>query len=137
VTRLRFEGATCRACSTRQACTSARGAPRHLTIGLQPHHEALQTARHRQETPEFAAQDVLRAGVESRLSQGPRRFDLRRSRYLGVARTHLQHLLTAAAMKIVRVIAWRRGEPLGRRWRPPGHFAQLAPHPLSRQTMLC
>jgi transposase len=137
VIRIRFDGATCRVCPTRQACTSARDAPRQLTIGLQPHHEALQTARHRQETPEFAAQYVLRAGVESSLSQGTRRFDLRRSRYLGLARTHLQHLLTATAMNIVRVIAWLRGEALGGRRRQPGHFAQLAPHPLARQTMLC
>jgi transposase len=137
VIRIRFDGATCRVCPTRQACPSARDAPRQLTIGLQPPHEALQTARHRQETPEFAAQYVLRAGVESSLSQGTRRFDLRRSRYLGLARTHLQHLLTTTAMNIVRVIAWLRGEALSGRRRQPGHFAQLAPHPLARQTMLC
>jgi Transposase DDE domain len=95
------------------------------------------TARQRQETPEFTAQYALRAGVESSLSQGTRRFDLRRSRYLGLARTHLQHLLTATAMNLVRVIAWLRGEPLGERRRQPGHLAQLAPHPLSRQTLLC
>jgi transposase len=137
VIRIRFDGATCRACPTRQACTSARGAPRQLTVRLQPHHEALQTARQRQETPEFKAQYALRAGVESSLSQGTRRFDLRRSRYLGLARTHLQQLLTATAMNIVRVIAWLRGEPLGERRRQPGHLAPLAPHPLSRQTVLC
>ena len=137
VIRIRFDGATCRACPTRQACTSARGAPRQLTVRLQTYHEALQTARQRRETPEFAAQYALRAGVESSLSQGTRRFDLRRSRYLGLARTHLQHLLTATAMNIVRVIAWRRGKPVGGRRRQPGHFAQLAPHPLARQTMLC
>jgi transposase len=137
VIRIRFDGATCRACPTRLACTSARGAPRQLTVRLQTHHEALQTARQRQETPEFTAQYALRAGVESSLSQGTRRFDLRRSRYLGLMRTHLQQLLTATAMNIVRVIAWLRGEPLGERRRRPGHFAQLAPHPLSRQTVLC
>jgi transposase-like protein len=66
-----------------------------------------------------------------------RRFDLRRSRYIGLARTHLQQLLTATAMNIVRVIAWRWGELLGERRRQPGHLARLAPHPLSRQTVLC
>ena len=63
--------------------------------------------------------------------------DLRRSRYLGLVRTHLQQLLTATATNVVRVIAWFWGEPLGERRRKPGHFAQLAPHPLSRQTVLC
>ena len=41
--------------ATRQACTSARAAPRQLTVRLQTHHEAIQTARQRQETPEFEA----------------------------------------------------------------------------------
>jgi transposase len=137
VIRIRFDGATCRACPTRRECTSAQAAPRQLTVSPQVRHEALQAARQRQETPQFKAQYVLRAGVESSLSQGLRRFDLRRSRYLGLARTHLQQLLTATAMNVVRVIAWLWGEPLGERRRQPGHFAQLAPRPLSRQTVLC
>jgi transposase len=137
VVRIRFDQATCRACPTRGVCTAAKDAPRQLTVRPQAHHEAIQAARQRQETPEFKAQYALRSGVESSLSQGIRRFDLRQSRYLGLARTHLQHLLTATAMNVVRVIAWLRGEPLGERRRKLGHFARLAPHPLSRQTVLC
>jgi len=78
-----------------------------------------------------------RPGVESSLSQGGRCFDRRRSRYLGLARTHLQQLLTATAMKMVRVMAWLWDMPRGERRRKPGHLAQLAPHPWSRQTGLC
>ena len=137
VIRIRFDRATCRACPARQACTTAKDAPRQLTVRPQAHHEAIQAARQRQETTEFKAQYALRSGVESSLSQGIRRFDLRQSRYLGLARTHLQQLLNATAMNVVRVIAWLWGEPLGERRRKPGHFAQLAPHPLSRQTVLC
>jgi hypothetical protein len=74
--------------------------------------------------------------VESRLSQGIQRFDFRQSRYLGFARTHLQQLLTATPLNLDRVIAWFWGEPLGERRRKPGHLAQLAPHLLSRQTVL-
>jgi transposase len=137
VIRIRFDGATCRACPARRICTAAKDAPRQLTVRTQAHHEAIQAARQRQETAEFKAQYALRAGVESSLSQGIRRFDLRQSRYIGLARTHLQQLLNATAMNVVRVIAWLRGEPLGERRRKPGHFAQLAPHPLSRQAVLC
>jgi transposase len=137
VIRIRFDGATCRACPTRRACTSAHVALRQLTVRPQVHHEALQAARQRQETPAFKAQYALRAGVESSLSQGIRRFDLRQSRYTGLARTHLQQLLNATAMNVVRVIAWLWGEPLGERRRKPGHSAQLAPHPLSRQMVIC
>jgi transposase len=137
VIRIRFDRATCRVCPTRQVCTTAKDAPRQLTVRPQAHYEAIQAARLRQETPEFKAQYALRSGVESSLSQGIRRFDLRQSRFIGLARTHLQQLLTAVAMNVVRVIAWLWGEPLGERGRKPGHFAQLAPHPLSRQTVLC
>jgi Transposase DDE domain len=107
VIRIRFDGPTCRACPARPACTTAKGAPRQ-----------------RQETGDFKVQYALRAGVESSLSQGTRRFDLRQSRYLGLARTHLQQLLTATAMHVVRVIAWLRGEPLGECRRKSG---QLCP----------
>ena len=70
----------------------------------------------RQETPAFKAQYALRSGVESTLSQGIRRFAaLRQSRSHGLARTHLQQLLTATARNLVRVIAWLKGEPGGER----------------------
>jgi transposase len=36
---------------------------------------------------------------------------LRRSRYIGQERTHLQHLATAAAMNIVRMVRWLNGTP--------------------------
>src|ERR671939_381606 len=98
---------------TRQVCTAARDAPRQLTVRPQAHHEAIQAARQRQATPEFKEKYALRSGVESSLSQGIRRFALRQSRYLGLAGTHLQQLLTAIAMNVVRVIAWLGDEPLG------------------------
>jgi transposase len=135
VIRIRFARATCRACPTRSACTTSPEAPRQLTVKPQALHEALQAARQRQETPEFRAQYALRAGVESTLSQAVRRFDLRQSRYIGLARTPLQQVLTATAMNIVRVIDWLRGKPLGEKKRPAGHFARLAPDPLAIGTL--
>ena len=111
--------------------TTSPEAPRQLTVKPQALHEALQAARQRQEMPEFKVQYALRAGVESTLSQAVRRFDLRQSRYIGLARTHLQLVMTATAMNIVRVIAWLRGKPLGDKKRPAGHFARLAPDPLA------
>ena len=137
VFRIRFDKATCRACPTRHVCTTAKDAPRQLTVRPQAHHEAMQAARQRQETPEFKEKYALRSGVESSLSQGIRRFDLRQSRYRGLVRTHLQHLFTATAMNLVRVITWLKGDPVGERRRKPGYFARLAPHPLSRQAVLC
>jgi transposase len=136
VFRIRFDQATGRACPTRHVCTAAKDAPRQRTVRPQAHHEAMQAARQRQETPEFKEKYALRSGVESSLSQGIRRFDLRQSRYRGLVCTHLQHLLTATAMNLVRVITWLKGAPVGERRRKPGYFARLAPHPLSRQAVI-
>jgi len=80
VVRMRFDTATCRACQVRSACTWAKEAPRQLTVRPQEQHGAMQAARQRQETAEFKARDALRAGAESTLAQGVRRFDLRQGR---------------------------------------------------------
>ena len=137
VVRIRFDTATCRACAVRSACTWAKEAPRQLTVRPQAQHVAMQAARQRQETAEFKAQYALRAGVESTLSQGVRRFDLRRSRYIGLARTHLQQTLNATTMNVVRIIAWLKGRACGAPSRKGGHFARLTPNPSSKQTLAC
>jgi DDE family transposase len=114
VVRIRFDTATCRACPVRQACTWAKEAPRQLTVRLQAQHEAIQAARQRQETPEFKAQYARRAGIEGTHAQGIRRCGLRRTRYMGLAKTHLQHLITAVALNVVRLGAWWLGAPLAK-----------------------
>jgi transposase len=35
---------------------------------------------------------------------------MRRARYVGMAKVHLQHLLTAAAMNLLRVLDWLSGK---------------------------
>lgn len=52
----------------------------------------------------------MRAGIEGCLSQGVRVCGLRRSRYVGLAKTQLQHVATAAALNVVRLSAWVQGE---------------------------
>jgi len=129
VVRIRFHGPTCRACEVRSRCTAAKNQPRQLTVRPQAQHEAIQAARQRQEPETFKAQYALRAGVESSISQGVRRFDLRRSRYIGLARTHLQQTINATAMNLVRLADWCRKGKVDQRKRRPGHFARLAPLP--------
>jgi transposase len=123
VVRIRFDTATCRACPARQACTLATDAPRQLTVRPQARHEALQVARQRQETAAFKAQYAQRAGVEGTHSQGVRRCGLRRARYIGLAKTHLQHLITAVALNVVRLGEWWLGTPRAKTRRSP--FAAL------------
>ena len=106
-----FAGRACRACPSRPLCTRAETAPRELTLRREGRHEAIQTARKRQDTPEWRTLYGARAGIEGCLSQGVRLCGLRRSRYLGLAKTHLQHIATAAALNVVRLDAWLRGKP--------------------------
>lgn len=119
-----FDAATCRACSMRARCThSAQGA---RTLKLLPRRlfETLHAARQRQKTPEFKAQYNRRAGVEGTISQGVRAFELRRARYVGLAKIKVQHLATAAAIDLKRYVAWLE-DALTPRPRSP--FAALAP----------
>ena len=53
------------------------------------------------------------------LSQGVRLGDLRRSRYIGLPKTRLLHLLIAAALNVVRIVAWLAETPLARTRTPP------------------
>ena len=108
VVRIRFHAVTCRACPVRQACTRAKNAPRQLTVRPQAHHEAIQAARERQETAEFTAHYARRVRIEGTHTQAIRRCGLRQCRYIGYARMHLQHILTATALNLVRVArGWR------------------------------
>ena len=55
-----------------------------------------------------------RAGVEGTLSQGVRAFGMRRSRYIGLAKTALQQVCIAAGMNVSRVVHWLDGLPRAR-----------------------
>ena len=58
----------------------------------------MQGARQRQETEAFATEYARRQGIEGTLSQGVRAFGLRRARYRGRAKTHVQHIATGQSL---------------------------------------
>ncbi len=122
---VQFARSGCLGCASRAACTRAKRDPRELTLRPRAEHEALQTARRQQQTAEWKAAYNVRAGVEGTLSQGIRAFELRQSRYIGLARTHLQHILTAAAMNIARFDAWVSDRPRAKT--RISHFEALRP----------
>jgi len=84
-----FRRPDCAACPVRSQCTHSPTSARVLTFKPQPLYEALAKGRVRQHTQEFQQRYVLRAGVESSLSQGIRVFGLRDARYRGLAKTRL------------------------------------------------
>ncbi len=119
VIHIRFGAAECRACPVRSKCTKSKVDPRGISVSPQAQHEVLQQRRQQQQTPEFRAAYAARAGVEGTIEQGVRRCDLRQARYVGLAKTHLQHVLTAAALNLIRVGEWLAETPLAKTRRSP------------------
>ena len=119
-----FRKTDCAACTARPLCTRAEHQARHLKLPPQAEHEALKAARERLATKEGRRCYARRAGIEGTISQGVRAFGLRRSRYRGLARTHLQHVATAAAVNLERLAAWFRAVPHAAT--RTSHFAALA-----------
>jgi transposase len=110
VINVKFARADCRPCPSRARCTQQP--QRTLTLHPQKHEEALRAAREREQTVAFATAYAQRAGVESTHAQGLRVCGVRRSRYVGQPKTHLQHVITAVALNLVRIGAWLAGTPL-------------------------
>jgi transposase len=123
VIKVKFSVTDCQACLHRSNCAGPTAKRRIMTLRTRDEYIALQAARHRQTTPEFLSLYALRAGVEATISQGVRAFDLRRSRYFGQVKTHLQHVATAAAMNLVRLVHWILGDTPARTRR--SHFSRL------------
>ena len=96
----------------RARCARAKREPRVVSLQAREHFEALRHARRHQETEAFRASYAARAGIEGTHAQAIRRCGLRRCRYIGPAETHLQHVIAAAAVDLVRVGEWFAGTPV-------------------------
>jgi transposase len=96
----------CTPCPSRSSCTRAKDLPRTLTLQPKEEHEAIQFPRRRQNTEEFASLYSQRAGIEGTVSQGVRACGLRKARYRGLKKTHLQELSTATSINISRITNW-------------------------------
>jgi transposase len=109
--RVLFRKADCDGCPARALCTRKPHQPRHLRLPPRAEHEALKAARGQLTTEAGRRRYARRAGIEGTISQGVRTFGLRRARYRGLARTHLQHVATAAAIDLGRLGDWFRSIP--------------------------
>ena len=120
-----FAPEDCAACPSRPLCTRAKNLPRSLTLQPREEHEAIQDARERQKTEEFAILYSNRAGIERTFSQGVRAFGLRKARYRGLVKTHLQELATATSINLGRITNWLNDVPTAATRR--SRLAALAP----------
>ena len=121
---VKFPRKACRQCQFRHLCIRSKTEPRKITLRLKEEHQAIVKRRKQQQTKKWLKQYNQRAGVEGTISQGVRAFGLRSARYVGLDKVHLQHILTATAMNLVRLFAWFEGVPLAKT--RVSSFAKLA-----------
>jgi transposase len=108
VIKVKFSTKDCRPCPQLVRCVrSQKHYPRRtVTIRPRPQYQALQAARQREATEVFQAEYARRAGIEDTISRGMRSTRLRRTRYIGLARVRLGHILTAVGLNVLRLGEW-------------------------------
>ena len=106
--KVKFSISDCKSCPTRSSCTGTTR--RSMTLHPREQMQALFTARSRESTDAFKDTYRHRAGIEGTHSQGVRSMGLRRSRYIGLRKTHLGHVAVAAAINVIQLMSWLRGE---------------------------
>ncbi|MGI5283246.1 transposase [Nonomuraea polychroma] len=120
---VKFSGEICRPCPARSLCTTATKGGRQLTIRARPLQQALDQARVDQTSKDWQDKYKLRAGVEGTMRQAVAVTGVRRARYRGLAKVHLEHVFSAVALNLIRLDAWWNGHPLDRT--RTGHLARL------------
>ena len=122
--QVKFDKATCLACPVRPQCTDAVSGPRSLALlPTRELHEIQQRNRLDQHTQDWQRRYAIRAGIEATLSQNVRTCGLRRTRYRGLPKTHVQHVLTGLACNVTRIADWIADPARPRR--APSHFHAL------------
>jgi transposase len=109
LTRVKFKRVECEPCPVHDLCT--KHDRRTLSFHEQPVFEVVQQRKHDQHTDAFRQRYAKRAGIEGTISHSVFALDMRRSRYRGLDKTHLQFTLTAAAMNLTRVLNWYDEKP--------------------------
>jgi transposase len=118
VVKIKFSTKDCQICPFRSACTKTKIARRTLTILPKEQFEMQRVAREREKTREYKLEYRRRSGIEGTISQAVRGFGVRRSRYIGAAKTQLQNVMTATAVNFVRLNSWLNEVPIAKTRKP-------------------
>lgn len=110
--QINFPAAACQACATRSACTRSVKGGRTIRVQPRAQYEALRQARSEQTTEAFIRKYRPRLGIEGTISQAVRAFELRTTRYFGLAKTHFQSVALAAAVNVCRFVDYLTGAGL-------------------------
>ncbi|MBH1937179.1 transposase, partial [Streptomyces sp. AV19] len=99
----RFTKSQCQPCPARAQCTTSRES--HRTVGFPPRElrDLQLRIRTEQQTPGWKARYAVRSGVEGTVNEFAHGHGMRRCRYRGQRKAHVQHVLTAIAVNIERL----------------------------------
>jgi hypothetical protein len=113
VSKIKFSSTDCGRCPCQTHGIRSRRKYARRTITVRPNDQqlALQARRAQARTREYAITYAHRAGIEGTISERGRAHGMRRSRYVGLQRTHLAHVLSAAAINLMQVGSWLTDTP--------------------------
>ncbi|WP_327419484.1 IS1182 family transposase [Streptomyces sp. NBC_01233] len=99
----RFTKGQCRPCPVRAQCTTSRESARNVGFPPRALRDLQLRVRTEQQTPEWKTRYAVRSGVEGTVNEFVHGHGMRRCRYRGQGKAHLQHVLTAIAVNIERL----------------------------------
>jgi transposase len=112
---IKFKVKDCHDCLSRTKCVRNKaGHARRLNPPPRPLYEAQAATREKLSTENGRREYQNRAGIEGTLSQGVRRGSLRRSRYRGLQKTHLQEIAVATGINLLRTIIFLNDQPIAK-----------------------
>ena len=111
---VRFSTEDCQRCPVRAQCTRATRSGRQLSLRSRELHEVMIQARSEQSSEQWKASYAARAGVEGTMHQAAKATGVRHARYLGLAKTSLEHNIAATAINLIRLDAHFTGKPTDR-----------------------
>ena len=102
-----FDAADCQACPLRPRCTTSRKSGRRAMVSV--YREEHERARALAKTEEYALLLRARSRIEPKQAEAKRFHGMRRARYRGLVKMHLQVYLTATILNIKRMtrLLWK------------------------------
>jgi hypothetical protein len=98
---------------------------RQIVVASRALHEIQARNRAQQDDPDWNRRYDRRSGIEGAISEAVRAFGLRRTRYIGLARTAVGHVLTACAINAACTADWTERGAQPTRPRSPSPLTRL------------
>ncbi|MCF6766632.1 IS1182 family transposase [Thiotrichales bacterium 19S3-7] len=106
-----FRAADCKKCLNQKFCTQTKSGRKKFNLLEEKFYTVNLEARNKMKTDEqYKKTYRKRSGIEGTISNAVNMHSLRKSRYVGLQKTHLQEISNAAAININRIANWLSGK---------------------------